>query len=762
MEAIIRARPSEQSSDRRRATAGAAIFIVLAGLAHLLAAPQHLDHVGHGLFLALAGAAEVGWGIAFWRKPSASLYGLGVVLAGALIALWAMTRVVPAPFGHGSGEVEAFGIISKLAEGAGLVGLIAVVFLGTYSGSIRWPTWRTVLALLTLAVIGAFTLYGAGLAAERALPWLGAETDHDSAPSGLFAAESAETSAPSVPSASEAGPTLPTLGALFPLLLRLGYGPHGTEVEALYAPPIFFQVSGQERPTASLERPTFVFLLEEMDHEHKADLASEPLRSLLRLDGGDALAPYQVTVLKETDAHRASQVLFAMPDGMSQEALSQGKHTLAFSIMLESQEESVFIWELPLGLPGDAPLPASAEQPAQLPVSEDSQRLTRIGQEIEYGGKSGIRVEATYATPDYFSAALPSEAASRYLPDRFTTFVVSERLHTSDLPSEPLAVSMRLDGSKYGPDLEEQIVTSPHHRVTLVRFPVEPPSGLRHRVLEILLPGDEQLVWHLPLSYAGASSESGVGLSWALVLALMGGMVAAMWPCLFQLTVFFIPTMAGLSMQETGGGVALGRRFQVVKAALFFVLGFTLVYTTAGAVIGFFAGRLGESPDFAVWQRYLGIGGGILIIALALRVAVKVRAPLVCKMPILSKMAHGRQASSPLELMFAGLAFATGCMTCFGAALVVAMVVYVGLAGSAALGALILFLFSLGMGIPLVIAATAMAKVLPTLFRLEKVIPWLGLASSLLMVGFAVLLITGHYMALTEWMYRSLPGLSPK
>lgn len=77
-----------------------------------------------------------------------------------------------------------------------------------------------------------------------------------------------------------------------------------------------------------------------------------------------------------------------------------------------------------------------------------------------------------------------------------------------------------------------------------MRFPVEPLSGLRHRVVELSLPGDEKLVWHLPLSDAGTLSGSGFGLTWASVLAILGGLVAAMWLCLFQLTVFFIPAMA--------------------------------------------------------------------------------------------------------------------------------------------------------------------------------------------------------------------------
>jgi cytochrome c-type biogenesis protein len=233
-------------------------------------------------------------------------------------------------------------------------------------------------------------------------------------------------------------------------------------------------------------------------------------------------------------------------------------------------------------------------------------------------------------------------------------------------------------------------------------------------------------------------------------------MLAAMWPCLFQLTVYFIPALAGVAMQEAGNDTS--RRRQVLAAAFYFILGFTLVYTATGALIGYAASRLGNTSEFETWQRSIGIAAGVVVIALALRVAAKVRAPLVCRMPILSRVAH--QAATRVEMMVAGVAFATGCMTCFGSALVVGMVVYVGLAQSALYGALVLFLFSLGMGVPLVIAAVAMARALPLLLKLERGVPWMGLASAALMAGFGVLLISGHYMLLSEWTYRLADGVS--
>ncbi|MBI4202199.1 MAG: sulfite exporter TauE/SafE family protein, partial [Chloroflexi bacterium] len=396
-------------------------------------------------------------------------------------------------------------------------------------------------------------------------------------------------------------------------------------------------------------------------------------------------------------------------------------------------------------------------------VQDLTRALTRTEPAARYGGLVDLQVDATYATSEYFAAALPQDAAPRFLPEKYVVLLFTESSHAAPLAKEFPELILSLDGRRYLPDMTEEVTTSSHHRMTVVRFPIAPPQGTAHRVMTLTLPSGESMDWHMPLllpvSVApSATATEGFKLTPPLILALLGGMLAAMWPCLFQLTVFFIPALGGLTMSDASAGVSLRKRMSVVKAAFFFVLGFTVVYTAAGALIGFAAQRLGTMPDYLVWQRYLGIAGGILIIILALRVAAKVRAPLVCKMPVLSKMAHSQRPASPLEMMFAGLAFATGCMTCFGAAIVVTMVIYVGMAASPSLGALTMLVFSLGMGIPLVIAATAMAKVLPVLFKLEKVIPWMGLGASVLMVGFAILLITGNYMAATEWVFRVLPG----
>jgi cytochrome c-type biogenesis protein len=381
---------------------------------------------------------------------------------------------------------------------------------------------------------------------------------------------------------------------------------------------------------------------------------------------------------------------------------------------------------------------------------------------VDYPAASEVRVEATYATAEYVGQALGGPPAVATLePDRYVAFLLTERTHTANLPGHADPPDVQVNGSRLTLVDSRVMTDSPHHRATVYRFARDKTFGTGHQMMTLRLASGHQATWHLPLAVPDAAATAagpiGLGEQWGLILAMLGGMLAAMWPCLFQLTVYFIPALAGVAMQESTAAPR-GPRRQVLVAAFYFILGFTLVYTATGALIGFAAQKLGGTAQFELWQRYFGMAAGVVVIGLALRVAAKARAPLVCRMPVLSSIARSEKPATRLEMMLAGLAFATGCMTCFGSALVVGMVVYVGLAQSALYGALVLFVFSLGMGIPLVIAALAMARALPLLMKLENAVPWMGLISAVLMAGFGALLISGNYMVISEWTFRIVNG----
>jgi cytochrome c-type biogenesis protein len=357
------------------------------------------------------------------------------------------------------------------------------------------------------------------------------------------------------------------------------------------------------------------------------------------------------------------------------------------------------------------------------------------------GGRLDLSV--ILATTAYFRATGQEKMGAQLGADTGVVLLFAEDVHSGDLPAQ-LRPILTLDGRAYEVSRAEVLVDATHHRVTALAYSdphltlVDP--AVKTLALEVSGATDE-LRWDRPF---GASSASAPVLSVPMILALFGGLLASMWPCLLQLSAYFLPSVAGLSLVETEGGA---KRMSVLKTAVLFVSGIVIVYTLAGAAAGYAAQSLGGNNVFEEARGPITFVAGLVVLGMAIRIAVQARAPLVCKMPVLGMA--GRFGNGPLGTVALGLAFATGCMTCFGAALVLGMFTYVVTTASVLTGATILFLFSLGIAVPLVLAAVAMAKVLPLLGHLERNARYLSLASAAIMAVYAVLLLTGstHLMS---------------
>ncbi|MBI4260219.1 MAG: sulfite exporter TauE/SafE family protein [Actinobacteria bacterium] len=396
--------------------------------------------------------------------------------------------------------------------------------------------------------------------------------------------------------------------------------------------------------------------------------------------------------------------------------------------------------------------------------------VTRLLSRSGYG-PGGSQVQVVFATPEYFRWTAQPGQAGTYDVENNLVFLVWENIHDGDLAA-PMQPGLRIDGAlTYLPGEVLVPANAVHHRFSVVLYPRHdragtPVIGPGTRSLELVLPPAHEegaasiLSWSLPIPFPGEAQEGGFEVTGASILALFGGVLASMWPCLFQLTAYFIPTLAGVSMsQGRAEGSVRVVRLRVAKTAGLFILGFVIVYTAAGAAAGYAAQSLDGSSLFWSIRRPLSILAGLVLLFMAARLAASARAPLVCKMPVVSSL--GRKKTGPFGTMLLGVAFAAGCTTCFGAALILGMVTYVGIAGTPALGALLMFVFSLGMAIPLLAGAMAMARVLTALGRLERVARGMVLASSVIMAGFAVLLLSGRFMWLSNTFGRAIGGGTP-
>ncbi len=96
------------------------------GIMHVLLAPNHLIDVGmeHGIFFAILGSAQIGFGLLFISRPTRGLAIIGTAGAVGSIVFYLITRMgeLPEPFVFTEG-IDSVGIIAKMAE-ASLVAIL--------------------------------------------------------------------------------------------------------------------------------------------------------------------------------------------------------------------------------------------------------------------------------------------------------------------------------------------------------------------------------------------------------------------------------------------------------------------------------------------------------------------------------------------------------------------------------------------------------------------------------------------------------------
>lgn len=358
------------------------------------------------------------------------------------------------------------------------------------------------------------------------------------------------------------------------------------------------------------------------------------------------------------------------------------------------------------------------------------------------------------ASPTFFRLTDRAAEGKTLGADRAVVFVANENSHLNDLPHH-FAPILRIDGARLAVPTEERVLTDAvHHRTTALIFGDIPASFLdADHTLELLVPmttGTDRvaLAWRTPIGYPDEVA-GGSGLSLGLLLALGAGLLAAISPCLLQLTAFYLPTLAGVAAGETAATPRL------VRTAAIFIAGFAIPYTAGGALMGAFGAEIAKS-GLLTPTGPIAEGAGVVMIGMAVLVAYRARAPLVCDLP-LPAAARGDRRVGPVQTFVSGFAIATGCLACFGGAILGVLLVYTGLFGSALLGGLAMLVFSLGLAIPFLLAAFSFSRIAPLVHALQRHSRAIGVVTALAMAFFGLTMATGNYHVVSGWLAQRLP-----
>ena len=175
-------------------------------------------------------------------------------------------------------------------------------------------------------------------------------------------------------------------------------------------------------------------------------------------------------------------------------------------------------------------------------------------------------------------------------------------------------------------------------------------------------------------------------------ITFLEGVITFVSPCLLPMLPIYVAYFAGGAERANNGSSSLGR---TLVCAFGFVVGFTIVFTLMGALAGAAGHLLFE------YQGVLNAICGIIVIILGLNYLGVLSIPLLQRTlkPSAGVMPRGFWSS----LVF-GMVFAVGWTPCVGAFLGSALSLAASSAHTAT-GVLLLLCYSLGLGLPFVIAA---------------------------------------------------------
>ncbi|WP_306325350.1 cytochrome c biogenesis CcdA family protein [Streptomyces venezuelae] len=222
----------------------------------------------------------------------------------------------------------------------------------------------------------------------------------------------------------------------------------------------------------------------------------------------------------------------------------------------------------------------------------------------------------------------------------------------------------------------------------------------------------------------------------ALPLAVLGGLVSFFSPCVLPLVPGYLSYVTGV----TGTDLAESRRGRMTAGAVLFVLGFTAVFVSGGALFGYFGSTL---------QEYRGTLTTILGVLMILMGVF-----FLGLMPWFTQREfrfHKKPVAGLVGAPLLGALFGIGWTPCIGPTLASVNALALEQA-SAGRGAILAFAYCLGLGVPFVLAATAFRKALGAFGWVKKHYVWVMRIGGGMMLVTGVLLLTGAWDSMVATM----------
>jgi cytochrome c-type biogenesis protein len=225
----------------------------------------------------------------------------------------------------------------------------------------------------------------------------------------------------------------------------------------------------------------------------------------------------------------------------------------------------------------------------------------------------------------------------------------------------------------------------------------------------------------------------------AVPVAVLAGLVSFFSPCVIPLLPGYLSYATGLSgadLADTSAGQP--HRGRMLAGSVLFVLGFSVVFVLLGVA------SANVSRWFFVNRALLDVVLGVLAIVLGLVFMGLV--PLLQRDVRVHRVPAVGLAAAPLL----GFLFGLGWTPCIGPTLAVILALAYG--EDSVRGGVLLAFYSLGLGLPFILAAVAWRRALGALAFLRRHQQWVTRIGGGLLVVVGVMLLTGWWTEAVQWL----------
>jgi cytochrome c-type biogenesis protein len=232
-----------------------------------------------------------------------------------------------------------------------------------------------------------------------------------------------------------------------------------------------------------------------------------------------------------------------------------------------------------------------------------------------------------------------------------------------------------------------------------------------------------------------------------VVLAFAAGVLGFMSPCVVPLIPGYLSFVSGLQLGEMSVEERRRHLGRVLVATSLFVLGFATIFTALGASASALGGVILDN------RLLLTRLGGAVVIFMGLAVLG------IIKVPGLYRERRLHMERRPVGLLGAfpvGMAFGFAWTPCVGPVLT-AVLTLAAASGTAATGALLLFAYSLGLGLPFLIAAALMTAAFDTMGWLRRHARSVSTVSGMFLLVMGAAMVADLLFTLNTWILRLVP-----